>query len=97
VNTVCENFERYTKHEVKKANEMQIFQGMMGNPTERAFVGLVCEKLLISCPITMQYLSNADRIFESDLADLRGKITRTNLEHVCTEYVQIPRDCIQLH
>jgi hypothetical protein len=90
VNTDCENFEGYTKHEVKIVNEVQRFQGMMGNPTEREFVGLVGEKLVISCPVSMQDVSYANSIIGSNLANLRSETTKTNPEHVHTEYVQIP-------
>jgi hypothetical protein len=41
VNTVCENIEEYTEHELAKAKEAHRLQGMMGSPTEREFTGLV--------------------------------------------------------
>jgi hypothetical protein len=34
VNTVQGNFEGYTRHEIKKAQEAKRLQGMTGNPTE---------------------------------------------------------------
>ena len=40
VNTVRENFEGYSRHEVKKAKDARRIQGMIANPTEREFAGM---------------------------------------------------------
>jgi hypothetical protein len=70
---------------------------MIGNPTEREFAGMVREKLLTNCPITVRDVENANRIFGPDLANLRGKTTRGKPDHVRVEYARIPKDFIQLH
>jgi len=97
VNTVRENFEGYLCHEVEKAKEAQRIQGMIANPTEREFAGMVREQLLTNCPVTVQEVDNADQIFGPDLANLRGEMTRTKPECVRVEYVQILQDFVQLH
>ncbi len=50
---------------------------------------MVREKLITNCPITVQDIENANRIFGPDLANLRGKMIRIKPEHVRIEYVQI--------
>ncbi len=70
---------------------------MIANPTEKEFAGMVREQLLTNCPITVRDVDNANWIFGPDLANLRGEMTRTNPERVRVEYVQIPRDSVQLH
>jgi hypothetical protein len=97
VNTVRENFEGYTRHDVKRAREAQHIQGMIANPTEREFAGMVREKLLTNCPITARDVENANQIFRPNLANLRGKTTRAKPDHVRVEYARIPKDFIQLH
>jgi hypothetical protein len=92
VNTVRGNFEGHTKHNIAKAKEAQRLQGMVGNPTDKEFKGMVCEKLITNCPITVQDVENANCIFGPDLANLRGKTIRTKPEHVRIEHVQIPQD-----
>jgi hypothetical protein len=97
VNTVQRNFKGYTCHDIERAKEAQCIQGMIANPTEREFAGMVREQLLTNCPVTVRDVDNANRIFGPDLANLRGKTTRTEPERVRVEYVQIPRDFVQLH
>jgi hypothetical protein len=96
VNTVIANFEGYTKHDIKKAQEARHLQGMIGNPTERDFVGMVCEKLIVDCPVTVRNIQNANWIFGPNLANLRGKTTRTK-PHVRVDNVKIPWDFMELH
>jgi hypothetical protein len=97
VNTARGNFEAYTKHDIKKAQEARHLQGMIGNPTERKFERMVCEKLIANCPVTVRDIQNAHRIFGPDLANLRGKTTRTKPEHVRADYVKIPQAFMDLH
>ena len=97
VNTVRDNFKGYTKCNIAKAKEAQRLQGMVGNPTEKEFKGMVRERLIINCPITVQDIENANHIFGPDLANLRGKTTRKKPEHVRVDYVEIPRDLVDMH
>ena len=70
---------------------------MIANPTEREFAGVVGEQLLTNCPVTMRDVNNANQIFGPDLANLREKMTTTKPERIRVEYVQIPRDFVQLN
>ncbi len=70
---------------------------MVGNPTDKEFKGVVCERLITDCPFTVQDVENANHIFGSYLANLRGKMIRTKQEHVRIEYDQIPWDFDELH
>ncbi len=60
VSTVRENFEGYTRHDVERTREARHIQGMIGNPTKREFAGMVREKLLTNCPITICDVENAN-------------------------------------
>ncbi len=82
LNIVRGNFEGYTCHKVKRAREAQHIQGMIANPTEREFAGMVREQILTNCPVTVCDVDNANQIFGPDLANLRGKATRTKPDQV---------------
>jgi hypothetical protein len=70
---------------------------MIANPTEREFAGMAREQLLTNCPVTVRDVDNANQIFGPDVANLRGKTTRTKPDRVRVKYVQIPWDFVQLH
>jgi hypothetical protein len=60
VNTVRENFKGYTRQDVERAREARRIQRMIANPTKREFAGMVREKLLTNCPITVRDVDNAN-------------------------------------
>jgi hypothetical protein len=97
VTTVRGNLKGYTRHKIEKAKEARRLQGMIGNPTEKELVGMVREKLITNCPVTVQVVHNANQIFGPALANLRGKTTRGKKEHVRVDYVKIPRDLVDMH
>ncbi len=72
-------------------------EDFIGNPTERELTGMVRKKLIANCPVTVQDIHNANRIFGPDLANLKGKTTRKQPEHVRVDYVKIPRDLVKMH
>jgi hypothetical protein len=42
-------------------------------------------------------VDNANQTFGPDLANLRGKTTKTKLEHVRVNYLEIPWDFVKMH
>jgi hypothetical protein len=95
MNTARGNFEGYMRQKVERAREAQRIQGMIANPTEREFAGMVREQLLTNCPVTVREVDNANQIFGPDLANLREKGTNTGMR--LSRVVQIPWDFVQLH
>ena len=97
MNTVCGNFEGYTRHNIEKAYKARRLQGMIGNPTEQEFARMVHEKLIANCPVTVEDVNNVHQMFAPDLVNLMGKTTRTKLEDVRVDYVKILQDFVKTH
>ena len=97
VNTVRGNHEGFTKKHIAQASNARRLMGMIGSPSERDFQGLVRQNLLKDCPITNDDIVNAHKLFGPDLASIRGKTVRRKPDHVRTDYVDIPRDLINLN
>jgi hypothetical protein len=70
---------------------------MIGNLTKRELTGIVHEKLIANRLITVQDVHNATQCFGHNLANLRGKTTRTRSEHIRVDYVEIPWDFVGMH
>ena len=97
VNTISDNYEGYTKREILKAHEARRFQQMIGNPSERDYQGMVREKLIANCPVTVTDVKNAHQLFGPDLANLRGKTVRRRPDHVAVDYVDLPLSLLDRH
>ncbi len=97
VNIVRKNVKGFTKYEIKVAQEARRHQGMIENSMDREFTGMVHEKLIANCPVTVHDVQNANQIFGPDLANLRGKTARSKLEHVRVDHVEIPWDIVEMH
>jgi hypothetical protein len=97
ITTVRNNFEGFTKRQVKQAIQARRLMSMIGAPTEREFQELVRLNHLKDCPITNSDIIHANKIFGRDLANIRGKTVRRKPKHVATEYVDIPRVILDVH
>ena len=97
VATVRDNFDGFTKRQIKQAIKARRLMSMIGAPTEREFQGLVRLNHLKDCPINNSDIVNAHTIFGRDLINIRGKTVRRKPKHVQTEYVDIPRGILDVH
>jgi hypothetical protein len=70
---------------VELAIKARHLQGMLGGPVRADYEGMVREKLIDGCPISLNDLKNALKIFETDLAGLCGRTVRQKPERVETE------------
>jgi hypothetical protein len=52
VQTVRKNYEGYTKHKVLTAKEAHRVQGLVGNPSESDYKGMVRGNMIRNCPVT---------------------------------------------
>jgi hypothetical protein len=94
---VRNNYEGFTKKQIKQATVAQYLMGMIGNPPERVFQGLVRLNLLKYCLITSNNIKNAHAIFGLNLATIRGKTVLRKPERVITDYVDILREILNVH
>jgi hypothetical protein len=71
--------------------------GMVATPSPRDFQGMVRHNMLKDCPITNADITNAHTIFGTDLATIRGKTVRRRPKRVITDYVNIPRELVEVN
>ena len=57
---------------------------------------MVRSNMIVSCPVTFSDVKNAKLIFGPDITSLKGKSVSRNLASVVTDYVDIPREIIEL-
>ncbi len=93
VQTVRNNYEGFTKEEVRQAIAAREAQALMAHPSDEALKHLVSSTNAVrNLDITVPAISNARDIFGPDLGAVRGKTVRQRPSAVRPEYVNVPRD-----
>ena len=85
VQTVCKNFEGYTKRQAKQAILVRKAQAMVGHPTDDKFKHMVSSKSTTNCRVNVNDVTNAHTIFCPYLPGLGG-MTRQKPERFDPEY-----------
>eukprot|EP00804_Cyclotella_cryptica_P010749 CCRYP_005527-RA/>CCRYP_005527-RA protein AED:0.26 eAED:0.17 QI:0/0/0/1/1/1/3/0/840 len=77
VQTVRQNFEGYTREEIKKAMEARDAQAMMAHPSHGTLKHLVSSTNAVrNLDISIPAIANANNLFGPDLGAVRGKTVR---------------------
>ena len=90
--TVCKNYEEFTKKEVEHAILAHKAQLHVGNQSEKQCKEMVSSPNLENCPVTATDVSNAHVIFGPDLPGVKGKTVHRSPHRVEMEYLEIPHD-----
>ena len=94
VQTVCGNYEGYTKREIFRAKEARRAMGMIGCPSKQDFKGRVRANMICNCPIDVNDITNAHDMWGHDLASIRGKTVQWTPAPMVAGYVAVPQSII---
>lgn len=72
VNTVQDNLRRYTTREVNQAKKAKELQRRLGFPSARSTIQIL-SKGIVNCDVTTADVRNADAIYGTSVAALKGK------------------------
>jgi hypothetical protein len=53
--------------------------------------------MMRNCPVTPAYISAANKIFGPNIASMKGKTVQATQEPFVTEYVEVPKEIIDLN
>jgi hypothetical protein len=95
INTVRANYKGFTKKQIQQANTARCLTQIAALPSDRALQSLVRLNLLQNCPITYDDIKNANAIWGSNVANIRGKTRKT--DRIETDYVDITRALLSAH
>jgi hypothetical protein len=71
--------------------------GMVGYLTERDFKNMVSSNMIRNFPVTPADISAANKICGPNVASMKGKTVRATQEPVLREYVEVPKERIDLN
>ena len=68
----------------------------MGFLSERDFEKMARLNMIVNCPVTFDNVKKAKLVFCPDITLLKGKSVRRKPASVVTDYVEIPREILEL-
>jgi hypothetical protein len=77
VNTVSENLQGFTKRQIKGAELAKVLYSNLGYPSMKDFRWIIQSNQIKDCPVTVEDVDTAHKIFGKDIAALKGKTTRS--------------------
>ena len=79
IDSVKENVQGYTQRELQNAKKAREFYTMCMKPTVRNLKHLVNRNFVKSCPITINNINTAEKVYGPDVGTLKGKSVRRRL------------------
>ena len=67
---------------------------LLGFLSDRDFVLMVFSNMIVNCPVTFEYVKNAEN-FGLNVTSLKGKLVRRKPVVVVTDYAKIPREILE--
>ena len=92
-----ENSAWYTKRQVQKAREARNLYQMMMFPSVADFKSAIKFNYIEDCPITVEDIEAAEKIFGKDIHALKGKTVRKAPYQVKVNTIEVPQEVLELH
>ena len=90
VTTVVENMKCHTLQQCKCAKTARKLCHNVGTPTIESFKALLQLNIIQNCPVTVEDMTIAEKIYGQDISSLKGKSTRQKTTPVKQDTIQIP-------
>ena len=86
----------YTQREVENAKKAREFYTMCMKPTVRNLKHLVNGNFVKNCPVTINDINVAEKIFGPDIGTLKGKSVRQRPPVVWQDNIEVPEEILRL-
>ena len=97
LNTVSGNKEGFSQRQIRGAELAKALYAKLGYPSLKDFKWVIQSNQISDCPVTVNDIDVADKIWGKNIAALKGKTTRTKTTHVAKDFVKIPKELLKLH
>jgi hypothetical protein len=97
VNTVLENKTDFTKWRIKCAEIARNLYKTLSYPSIKDFKWVIRSNQIKDCPVTIQEIDVATKIWGKNISALKGKTTRSKSHPVAKDYVKVPKELLKLH
>jgi hypothetical protein len=94
INTIEENKQLYTDRQITRAKKARDLYHAIGTPNAEDFKKIIRMNAIRNCPVTIDDILIAEKVFGPDIGTLKGKSTRQKPAPIVQEYVDIPKELI---
>jgi hypothetical protein len=97
--TVADNKKLFTKRQIDAADKSHQLYRMLGRPGADRFMDIIRNNFIINCPVTIDDVARAQRIYGKDVAFLKGKTTASPAKDYVPEQppICLPQDILDNH
>ena len=93
--TIEENMEGYTQRQREDAKRARRLYYIIGCPTVGNFKHIMRQNIIKNCPVTVDDVNIAEKIYGPDIRSLKGKTTRHKPLRVKEDRVEIPPEILK--
>ena len=97
VNTVSGNKEGFTQRQIRGAEIARTLYATLSYPSWKDFKWVIRSNQIKDCPVTVQDVDIALKIWGKNIAALKGKTTRSKPNPVARDFVKVPVELLKLH
>jgi hypothetical protein len=97
VNTVSENKTGFTKRQIKCAEIARNLYTTLSYPSMKDFKWVIRSNQIKDCPVTIQDIDVATKIWGKSIAALKGNSTQSKTHPVARDYVKVTKEVLKLH
>ena len=97
VATIAENHLGYTQRQFERARTARKLYHNVGTPTVENFKALLRSNVIQNCPVTVEDVNIAEKIFGPSVSSLKGKSTRQKPKPVRADVIEIPQELVEKH
>ena len=97
INTVSGNKEGFTQRQIKGAEVARTLYATLSYPSWKDFKWVIRSNQIKDCPVTVQDVDIALKIWGKNIAALKGKTTRSKPNPVAKDFVKVPVELLKLH
>ena len=95
IRTVQQNKAGYSQRQLATARRARDLYSKVGHPSVQDFKAMIKNNLILNCPLTLDDIERASKIYGANIAALKGKTVRTKSDLVISDYIAVPEDVLQ--
>jgi hypothetical protein len=97
VHTVSGNKDGFTQRQIKASELARALYATLSNPYWNDFKWIIRSNQIMDCPVTVQDVENAFKLWGKNVAALKGKTPRSKPHPVTEDLVKVPTELLKLH